>query len=238
MWKKTKINNYEVEFFNPDTRLRINFKNNLSSGSRIFIYRKRKSPPKSGKAPTFHKHFDDSKTAESFLRKILQVKNLNFNYLKNIDKMEHKQTLDWFKFIITDFMIKTAKFFRISPMVFESKDAVRLKFEFKEVDSIGSIRLFISSVNNPKIKHSIFLFFRNQNPLNHFITNKDYYLKEIDLLTRKVYLLTLTSWAFDEAIREKQIPNYGNLPIGFRRIDEYNRFIKKLKNDNETKKKK
>ena len=229
-WKRVKAEFGGIEWFNPDSRLRINLKKGSISGSyNIFVYRKRRAPPKEGKAPTFSKHFKDQGDAFAFMHKLIAVKDLDFNYLNQFKKRKHDKVLQWFGKIITDFFIQTAGFFRVSPGVFE-REGVRLRVTIKETDSIGSMHIFITPVGKySSLGGDIFLYFKNQNPLEDMKKDKAWYIDRINKLAKKVYWSACSIDIVKDEVGWAESARRSPLPKGFRRIDQHRRELEDKK---------
>ena len=221
-WKQKPDEDGNLEWFNPESRLRIQLRHSsLSKSWHVFVYRKRKKPPAKGqKAPSHSMFFDDLNKARKYIQHLLSVKKLDFNYLNNIQKKEKHKKITWMKDLIIDFFLNTAFFTQpnkhIDPLIFE-RDGITLKAQLKEEGTLGNINLHITPISKHDIvrKHykgqNTLLYFKHQNPFMQMTKDRQYYHDLIDKLVRRVYWTTLTMDTIKETTDKIKKPHSINI---------------------------
>jgi hypothetical protein len=120
-WRVVKDVPYgPVEWFNPASRMRIEIEQlDISHTWSVFIYRERKSPPKSGRAPTSFITFRDRGGAIDYAQALMKRESLSFSDLESDSKNRKSESIAYLKNFLKEWLLKTAHMKLIGPDTYE-----------------------------------------------------------------------------------------------------------------------
>jgi hypothetical protein len=235
VWKKGRTEEGHLEYFNPKSRLRIQLKRFDSSPFpkyyKVFIYRKRKTPPKSGSAPTYHRNFDDGREAIKLIDQLLKIKNLNFNYLNNLEKRSNTAQIKWYWKTISDFLINTAGIYHKGNNIW-MKNEEKFKIELVRGLTLDSIDFKITAFAGIKpLVYWVNLGFLDNKSIAELEepTHKKWVIDSFEKQIKKAWVMSLALGTIKETLDEADTPNYGMLPKRFTRRDSQLKEIEDLR---------
>ena len=196
-WRVIKEGTYSTEWFNPASRLRIHIEyGDVSQSFHLFVFRHRRAPPTSGRAPFFSKFFQKRQDAVDYATELMKRENLTFTDLSHDTKENYDASVGYLKGMLDRLLTTKANMKHLSGTNVYVWGKEHIKASFITEGSRNEYFYFefepIGIVHPENLKFRVSIGPWNNYTPEHYAAEEDYLWGKIDMPLKKMVMWAMT----------------------------------------------